>query len=169
LTTKAVAKAAGLSEGSIYNHFADRVELIVAVIEARLPDFVAVLADLVPGRRTVADNLERAARAGVAFERLMLPLVAGVAADPGLLARFRAVMLPADKGPHRPHRGITVYLEGEKALGRLGPGADCAALALMLIGAWREAVFQELFGRPPVPVREAPRRIVRSLLSKEAS
>ena len=169
LTTKAVARVAGRSEGSIYNHFADRLELILAVIDARLPEFVAVLADLVPGRRAVADNLERVARAGVAFERSMLPLVGGVAGDPALLARFKAVMLPADKGPHRPHRGITAYLEGEKVLGRLDSGADCPALALQLIGGWREAVFQELFGRPPVPARDAPRRIVRSLLPKEVS
>jgi AcrR family transcriptional regulator len=169
LTTKAVARAAGRSEGSIYNHFADRLELIMAVIDARLPEFVAVLAELVPGRRTVAANLERVARAGVEFERLMLPLVGGVAADPALLARFKAVMLPADKGPHRPHRGITAYLEGEKAIGRLAAGADCPALALLLIGGWREAVFQELFGRPPIPARDAPRRIVRSLLPKETS
>jgi hypothetical protein len=99
----------------------------------------------------------------------MLPLVAGVASDPQLLARFKAVMLPADKGPHRPHRGIAAYLEGEKALGRIAPDSDCAALTLMLIGSWREAVLQDLFGRPPVPLRDAPRRIVRSLLSKETS
>ena len=77
LTTKAVAQIAGRSEGSIYNHFSDRLELITAVIDARLPDFVAVLAELVPGRRTVAVNLERVARAGIAFEQAMLPLVAG--------------------------------------------------------------------------------------------
>ena len=167
LTTKAVAHIAGRSEGSIYNHFADRLELIMAVIDARLPDFVAVLTDLVPGRRSVAVNLERVTRAGIAFEQAMFPLVAGVAADPQLLARFKAVMLPADKGPHRPHRGISAYLEGEKALGRISPDADCTALTLMLIGSWREAVFQELFGRPPISLRHAPRRIVRSLLSKE--
>jgi AcrR family transcriptional regulator len=169
LTTKSVARVAGRSEGSIYNHFADRLELILAVIDARLPEFIAVLADLVPGRRTVAENLERVARSGIAFERTMLPLVGGLAADPGLLARFKAVMLPADKGPHRRHRGITAYLEGEKALGRIDSDADCAALALLLIGGWREAVFQELFGRPPVPARDAPRRIVASLLPKEIS
>jgi AcrR family transcriptional regulator len=167
LTTKSVARVAGRSEGSIYNHFADRLELILAVIDARLPEFIAVLADLVPGRRTVAENLERVARSGIAFERTMLPLVGGLVADPALLARFKAVMLPADKGPHRRHRGITAYLEGEKALGRIDSGADCAALALLLIGGWREAVFQELFGRPPVPARDAPRRIVASLLPEE--
>ena len=106
---------------------------------------------------------------GIAFERTMLPLVGGLAADPALLTRFKAVMLPADKGPHRPHRGITAYLQGEKALGRLDSETDCAALALLLIGGWREAAFQELFGRPPIPSRDAPRRIVRSLLPKETS
>ncbi|HMC39420.1 MAG TPA: TetR/AcrR family transcriptional regulator [Acidimicrobiales bacterium] len=169
LTTKSVARVAGRSEGSIYNHFADRLELILAVIDARLPEFIAVLAGLVPGRRTVAENLERVARSGIAFERSMLPLVGGLAADPVLLARFKEVMLPADKGPHRLHRGITAYLQGEKALGRLGAETDCAALALLLIGGWREAVFQELFGRPPIASRDAPRRIVRSLLPKETS
>jgi AcrR family transcriptional regulator len=169
LTTKAVAQLAGRSEGSIYNHFADRLELIMAVIDALLPEFVAALADLVPGRRTVAANLEQIARAGIVFERSMLPLVAGVSADPPLLARFKAVMLPADKGPHRPHRAITAYLEGEKALGRVGPDTDCAALALTLIGGWREMVFQDLFGHPPISIRDAPRRIVHSLLSKETA
>jgi AcrR family transcriptional regulator len=164
LTTKAVARAAGRSEGSIYNHFGDRVELIMAVIDARLPEFVVVLASLVPGRGTVTANLERVARAGMTFERAMLPVVGGLAANPELLARFKAVMVPADKGPHRPHRGITAYLEGEKGLGRLASDADSAALALLLIGSWREAVFQELFGRPPVATRDAPRRIVRSLM-----
>ena len=169
LTTRAVALAAGRSEGSIYNHFTDRLELIMAVVDARLPVFVQALRGLEPGHGTVAGNLERIVRAGIDWERAMLPIVGGLAADPGLLARFKEVMLPADKGPHRPHRFLTEYLEAECALGRIPADTDSAATAVLLIGGWREAVFQEMFGQPPIPTRNVPRRIVRSLLPKESS
>jgi AcrR family transcriptional regulator len=167
LTTKAVAQAAGRSEGSIYNHFTDRVELIMAVIDARLPDFIDALMELVPGRRSVRANLERVTRALVEFDQLMLPLMGGVFSDPELLTRFNEAMHPDDKGPHRPHRGITAYLEGEKALDRLAADVDSAAVAMMLIGGCREAVMQELFGLPPMSSKDAARRIVRTLIPKE--
>jgi AcrR family transcriptional regulator len=169
LTTKAVAQAAGRSEGSIYNHFTDRVGLIMAVIDARLPPFIAVLMELVPGQRTVPTNLERVAKALIEFDAVMLPLLGGVFADPELLVRFNAAMRPDDKGPHRPHRGITAYLEGEQSLGRVPAHVDCAAVTMMLIGGCREAVMQQLFGQPPMNLKDVPRRIVRTLIPKESS
>src|ERR671931_1466122 len=58
-TTKEIAREARLAEGTLYLHFADKLDLIRAVQEQLLPAFVDLLIRLPDkaGTRTVAANL----------------------------------------------------------------------------------------------------------------
>ena len=170
MTTKEVAQAAGRSEGSIYNHFADKIDLVNAVLDTHLPTLVAVLVDLPQrvGKGTVRGNLERAVTALVTFHSEILPVLSGVVGDPEMLARLHADFLPQDKGPHRPHRGVGDYLRAEQAIGRIRSTSDCQALAFLLNGACHEYAFLNVVSgqeRNPLAGRRFASTIVRTLLS----
>ena len=150
MTTREVALAAGRSEGSIYNHFADKIDLVNAVLDTHLPALVDVLIELPQrvGKWTVRANLERAANALVAFHAEILPVLSGVMGDPVMLARLHADFLPQDKGPHRPHRGVADYLRAEQALGRINASSDCEALSYLLNSACHQYAYLDLVSGP---------------------
>jgi AcrR family transcriptional regulator len=170
MTTKEVALAAGRSEGSIYNHFTDKIDLVNHVLDMHLPALVAVLVELPRGvgKSTVRANLERTVNALVAFHVEILPVLSGVMGDPEMLARLHADFLPLDKGPHRPHRGVGDYLRAEQALGRIDPGTDCEALSFLLNSACHQYAFLDLVSgseRNPLAGKRFAATIVRTLLA----
>src|SRR5262245_33352168 len=57
LTTKEVARTAGRSEGSIYNHFADKLAMVDAVLRTYVDELKASFEPLNPGQGDVADQL----------------------------------------------------------------------------------------------------------------
>src|SRR5215212_1041553 len=139
-TTKEIAREAGCAEGTLYLHFADKLDLVRAVHEKLLPAFIEVVSHL-PGRagtRTVEENLTELARSALRLYRDMLPVGSSLFADPELLRRFRARL--AEQGP-----------------GRVGPAADPAAAALLLLGACEQLTFVELMTGPEtLPFRDRP-------------
>lgn len=168
LTTKEVARAAGRSEGSIYNHFRDKLELAGEVVASKLPALKRALGGMQPGERTVAVNLERAVRALVDFYRDMEPLLASVISDPELRARFQAKLRPLDLGPHRSHRAVAEYLTAEQDLGRLDPDVDAVAVAFLLVSACHESVFLDVavgVDRAPIRRRVFAHTVVSTLLA----
>ncbi len=76
-TTKAIARAAHCSEGSLYNHFPDKRGLFLACTIARnagLLDPLRALPDRV-GQGTVAENLTEMLEAMLAFQERLVPLL----------------------------------------------------------------------------------------------
>ena len=72
-TTKEIAREAGCAEGTLYLHFADKLDLVRAVHEKLLPAFVEVVRHL-PGRagtRTVEANLTELAHSALRLYRDM--------------------------------------------------------------------------------------------------
>ncbi len=128
-TTKEIAKLAGVAEGTIYRHFADKQELFCAAFGAkqamtaeeflRLPELA--------GKDTVRENLRRFISLIEDVERTVAPLQASLWSDGALRA---ALGTAAD-----PLLPLTVYLEAERALGRVRADVDCgrAAFALFAI------------------------------------
>ena len=170
MTTKEVALAAGRSEGSIYNHFTDKIDLVNHVLDAHLPTLLAVLAALPQrvGRATVRANLERVVNALLTFHAEILPVLSGVMGDPEMLARLHADFLPLDKGPHRPHHGVADYLRAEQALGRIRPDTDCQSLSFLINAACHEYAFLDLMVLPdrnPLAGKRFAATIVRTLLA----
>ncbi|MFI6518478.1 TetR/AcrR family transcriptional regulator [Spirillospora sp. NPDC050679] len=167
-TTKEIARAAGVSEGSLYNHFANKTALFAAALAevtggARTA-MTALLGSV--GRGTVEENLARLAAHMVRFYGELLPMTGPVLADPGLIAWLRAdgpakagaavrpgrldapgapdsSGLPggAAAGPVLGHAALIGYLEAEQREGRLSAAAPAPLLAAALLGACQQHAF----------------------------
>src|SRR4029450_4098331 len=124
-TTKEIAREAGCAEGTLYLHFADKLDLVRAVHEKLLPAFVEVVRHL-PGRagtRTVEANLTELAHSALRLYRDMLPVGSSLFADPELLRRFRSRLAEQGARAHPACEPVGAYLRGEPGPGRGGPGA----------------------------------------------
>jgi AcrR family transcriptional regulator len=160
-TTKEIAREAGCAEGTLYLHFADKLDLIRAVQEQLLPAFVDLLHRL-PGRagtRTVAANLTEVAEQAMTLYRDFMAVNAGVFADPELLERLRRLLRERGDGPQRAYEPIVAYLEAEQALGRVAAGVDLLAAAVLLLGGCQQHVFVEQLVGPdlhPLGDRQSP-------------
>jgi AcrR family transcriptional regulator len=137
ITTRDIARAAGVSDGVLYNYFADKNELLVAGLVRRFETVVAAFGgDLpAPGQGDVADNLLAYAQAMYDLSRDSFPMIAGLVTEPAMLARVVDEI-------HRPRQGILPFLDrigeylfGEQQLGRIRGDVDLMATLMMLTGA----------------------------------
>ncbi len=183
-TTKEIARAAGVAEGSIYNHFANKSELIaasMAEVAGGIRDALTRLNSRV-GESTVEDNLAELAEAQIAFYADLLPITGPVLGDPSLLDWLRA------GGPHQGdgpppgpaigHAALIGYLESELAAGRLATGVRPPYLAAALIGACQQYAFVRLFTREetmiglaglPADPGEYAREVVRVIMAGQTA
>jgi AcrR family transcriptional regulator len=158
-TTREIAREAGCAEGTLYLHFADKLDLVRAVHEQLLPAFIEVLRHLPEraGTGTVAGNLSEVAASALRLYRDLLPLGSSLFADPELLERFRGLLAERGGGPHLAWGPLVAYLRAEQALGRVAAGADPAAAALLLLGACQQLVYVELMTGPEnLPFHDRP-------------
>ncbi|MGB7982415.1 MAG: helix-turn-helix domain-containing protein [Candidatus Nanopelagicales bacterium] len=91
-TTRAIAEAAGVSEGTIYRHFPDKLALfLAAVIDANAP-IIESLSHLPAraGQGTVAGNVAEALGRLAAMNAQLLPLEIALLSDPELGERQQA-------------------------------------------------------------------------------
>jgi AcrR family transcriptional regulator len=170
-TTKEIAREAGLAEGTLYLHFADKLDLIRAVQEKLLPPFIELLLQLPAkaGTGTVEANLTEVAEQALVLYHDLLLVGSGLFADPELLERFRARMRELGGGPHKAYGPIVAYLAAEQALGRVAAGADLVGAGVLLLGGCQQIVFvEQLSGADVTPLRDRPSpaaALVRALLS----
>src|SRR6516164_7829361 len=87
-------KAAGLAEGTLYNHFRDKDEIFMAVLQRKVGEFAHAIQDLPlrVGQATILDNLRPVAEAAAGFHIKVAPLVCSLLADQELLAGVRGWM-----------------------------------------------------------------------------
>jgi AcrR family transcriptional regulator len=162
LTSRAVTAEAGVAKGVLHRHFADfdafLAELALERI-ARIGDQAQALR-AAAGTGTVAGNL--AAALPELFSPAVLALVRLVIARDELRARLRAAT-----GSRIPLLSESVamaarYLEAERDLGRITPGADISTLAPMLVSS-AHLLFTDTDGPPPEPPAIA--RVVSAVLA----
>lgn len=111
----AVAKRAGVGQGSLYRHFPDRTALAVAVFEDNVRDLEEYTA---PEERTVDDLLDRVVDQAVASTAL-IELITADLTDPRtarLAERFTAL--------------VATLVERDRASGRIGDHIDVTDVAL---------------------------------------
>jgi AcrR family transcriptional regulator len=150
ITTREIARTAGVSDGVLYNYFADKNELIVAALVRRysrvLERFGSGLPE--PGSATVETNLLAYAKATHDLVASALPMAAGLMSEPELLHRFIIEIHKEPMGPHRLRQPIADYLAAEQKLGRLGSfSAD--AVVSMIMGPAIMLGFTELVAGVP--------------------
>ncbi len=170
-TTKEIARAAGLSEATLYKNFQDKNELVLTVLRERLPPFIPLLADLPErvGLGEMADTLREVALTAVEFYEQGTPMMASLFAEQGLLARHREQMKEAGVGPHLGIRAVAGYLRLEQQAGRLAADADPDAAAELLLGAcFQRAFFGHVVGEHAAgsSAERFARQIVRTLLTR---
>ena len=141
-TTKEIARAAGVSEGSLYNHFENKTALFGATFATVASGIAQAMRELMEsaGQNTVEENLARFAAAEIAFYGELLPMVGPVLADRELLGWLQATP-ERSNGPLYGHVGLIGYLEAEQKAGRLAAGARPGTIAAALLGACQQHAF----------------------------
>ncbi|MBC6456535.1 TetR/AcrR family transcriptional regulator [Actinomadura sp. HBU206391] len=154
LTVRGIARAAGVADGVLYNHLADKEELLAHALRAHVRTIERGLGELPePGAGTVEANLRAHIAYGLALHQAILPALAGLIAQPKVLARFTEL---AEGGTDWRDRLIG-YLRAERDLGRVASDAQVDAAAAMIVGVCHETVLSMLFhgaaapALPPVP------------------
>ncbi|MEU8308758.1 helix-turn-helix domain-containing protein [Actinomadura sp. NPDC048955] len=91
-TTKEIARTAGVSEGSLYNHFANKTALFAAALAEVTGTARSAMAELAGsvGQNSVEENLTRLAAEMIRFYGELLPMTGPVLADPELIAWLRS-------------------------------------------------------------------------------
>ena len=139
-TTRNIAAAAGVSEATIYRHFADKVELFFAAITERHRPVLTWMADLPAraGTATLTENLAESFRNLAVLGIELAPLELAMLTDPEL-AKRRADAL-REGLPPGPPTYLADYLRGEQALGRVRVDVDPEQAALVVLATLFGAV-----------------------------
>jgi AcrR family transcriptional regulator len=176
-TTKEIARAAGVSEGSLYNHFESKTALFGAAfgsVAAGIREAMGELAGSV-GRGTIEGNLERLAIAAIRFYRELLPMAGPALADHDVTSWLRRGMPARGAGPIMGQLALVGYLEAERDAGRLAPTAEPGFMAAALLGACLQRAFTSILTEPtamasagiPEGPGEYARGIVRTVLERQ--
>lgn len=134
-TTRAIAEAAGVAEGTIYRHFPDKVALFFA---AALEQDGAVIAELASlpaqaGQSTVTDNLTVALERLATLREKVIPLEMAMRSDPEFIERRRTMTPPITPDGPTPPEALAQYLAAEQHLGRIRADINCLEAALILL------------------------------------
>lgn len=157
LSTKEVARRAGVAESSIFYHFGDKHELLQAVVRMQTPTLDEVSAQLRErvGSGSIRNSLLAMCDALEEFYAQVLPVLSAIQADGELRRRLRETGAEDLQGALLAIERITGYLRLEVAAGRLRPGVDAHAAAVLLVGAsYQRALHTHMSGvdatLPPV-------------------
>jgi AcrR family transcriptional regulator len=166
ITTRDIARTAGLSDGVLYNYFANKNDLVVAALLRRFDaDLAAFEADLpTPGEGDVEANLVAWAEAWFGLASAVMPTVVGLMSEPDLMHRFLSEIHGEDYGMRRTFGRVAAYLTAEQGLGRLGE-FDVQAAVTTLVGSMLALAMSGMVtGRDEGETRERIRGIVRTVL-----
>src|SRR5664280_1865311 len=145
-TTRAIAQAAGVAEGTIYRHFTDKSALFFAAVLDRNATITERVSRLPAraGHDTVEVNLTDCLVELSGLREDMLPLELALLTDPDLARQQRqAVAARAEGGLVGPPMYVAAYLAAEQSLGRVRGDVDPAQVAVVVLAT--------LFGLALVP------------------
>jgi AcrR family transcriptional regulator len=134
LTTKEIAREAGVAEGTLFKYFRTKEDLCLAVVLENAPRFRETVAQMQPGKHTVAGNLEDLALAAIRFSEKLIPLGVTLLADMALLERHRDAMQGRQNPPQEVFNLIATYIDAEQRLGRVNSRVKPLSVAALLFG-----------------------------------
>jgi AcrR family transcriptional regulator len=154
-TTATIAERAGVSEGSLFNHFDNKQALFFAAMDVPYPGFI----DDLPWILADGDIRERLEGLVVTFLNFLQELLPKVMMLWSHRKTYSAP--PPDSPPARILRGLTSCFRAEMARGRMKNG-DAELAARLLMGAvWSYCALQmTTAGVPPIPKELYAKRLV---------
>jgi AcrR family transcriptional regulator len=132
MTTREIAKRAGVSEGSIFYHFKDRTGLLRAVFESTLQPLV-IFRDSIPPDIGLREMLDQFADAVERFLTEGLVVMYAAQSDAELRSGMHEFMDTHNLGPQHGIRFIAEYLSDLQRTGTVRADVDCTAVASLLI------------------------------------
>jgi AcrR family transcriptional regulator len=166
LTTRDIARAAGLSDGVLYNYFANKNDLLVAALLRRYDAWVVTFEAGLPvaGEGDVEANLRVLAEAILGLTTATIPAVSGLMSEADLMHQFLAELHGDERGLQRTLGRVGAYLTEEQALKRLG-AFDVDAAVTTLVGSMIALGLSGMVtGRSEEETRGQVRGIVAALL-----
>lgn len=162
LTTRAVTAEAGVANGVLHRHFRDLDEFLASYAASRFQAIAGAAAALPSraGHDSVTANLTDAAVA--VFGPGAQTLMTLVATRPEL-GQALDHSAGSTGGLSDIERHFTAYLDAEKKLGRIGPGADTETLAFTLLGTVHHLVVSRRTDEPDL--RQQLQRITAALMA----
>jgi AcrR family transcriptional regulator len=149
ITIRDIAGAADVSDGVLYNYFADKNDLLLTALVRRFSGIVERLHAKrpEPGSATVEANLGVFAAALLDLHTDALPIFGKLLTEPALLRRFmNDVHSPGQTfGGKQIRDPLVEYLAGEQKLGRIG-AVDIEAAADLVVGAVATVALTGLLG-----------------------
>lgn len=142
VSTAEIARAAGISEGTIFKRFPTKDALFLAAmgLEARLQQ-TTLLQDAC-GKGDMKENLRCIAREMLSFYRQLIPRVIALHAHPKLAPHQHSML----KGPDSPHRqahlALAEHLRLEMEDGRLAQGDPELMARVLSASLWNFVFFE---------------------------
>lgn len=140
--TADIARAAGISEGSIFRRYPTKHDLFLAAMGLDRPRWTEGLAERA-GQATVRENITQLVREGIAFFEEMLPRM--------MLVWSRREAAPtaeqqkiAHEGPRLALEKLTHYFEAERALGRIAIATPEVTARMVLAAIANYAFFKTM-------------------------
>jgi AcrR family transcriptional regulator len=151
LTTRGIARAAQVSDGVLYNHFADKDELVVTALAERLTQLSAQFHRDCPrpGAQDLRTGLTVLVRRCQQFQTQALPLLGAVITRPDLLHQLLARVHTTGSGPQLLWQAICSYLTAEQEQGTLAADVDPQTLTEIVFSTCQLHVLASMFGGHP--------------------
>lgn len=172
-TTREIARAAGCAEGSIYVHFEDKTDLVIAVITEREPHFATLLElPAQAGEETVEANLVPWVEELLKLLHDNQPIFFALMGDRAVFERFKTRVRERETGLIAVLAAAAAYVRAEQERGRIDARVQPEIVASILVGACRDQAFARvLVGKESAPpetlAQELARTIVFGLAARE--
>jgi AcrR family transcriptional regulator len=159
-TTKEIARAAGVAEGSLYKNFDDKFDVLVATMLEGHESMSSLLTRMIANFQKTLWPLEKQlvaiAKMALTYYRDIAPIISSVMAQPETLQKYQKKASAQNRGPAGSVEILTAFLEVQRekihSKPRKAASTDIAMLAAQLLGgcflqAWSAALTnQNLLG-----------------------
>ncbi len=144
ITVREIAREAGVADGTLYNYFRDKEDLLVELMFRRMSEFESRFRELTgkAGNGTVAGNLETLAQAVLDLEGEARPFIGSLISEPKLRSRLAERFHTVKGGLNAAFGSVSEYLRQEQKLGRVDRRVDPEMAAMLLVGTLHDLLFR---------------------------